>query len=76
MPDVVLGSPEGKGDRAGSLHVVSLGRGGEIVLAFDGIVDGDGPDLRGQSGGIHDGIDRVASALERRRALHRFAQLT
>lgn len=47
MPDVVLGSPKGKGDKAGSLDVVSLGREGEIVLGFGGhvIVDGDGPDL-------------------------------
>lgn len=47
MPDVVFGPPKGKGAAAGSLDVVSLGRGGEIVLAFDdvGLVDGDGPDL-------------------------------
>lgn len=47
MPDVVLGSPKGKGDKAGSLDVVSLGREGEIVLGFGehGIVDGEGPDL-------------------------------
>lgn len=47
MPDVVLGSPMGRGDGAGSLDVVSLGKEGEIVLGFGeyGIVDGDGPDL-------------------------------
>lgn len=47
MPDVVLGRPEGSGGSSGSLHVVSLGREGEIVLAFDDIVavDGEGPDL-------------------------------
>lgn len=47
LPDVVLGPPFGGGDAAGSLDVVSLGRSGEIVLAFDdfGLVDGPGPDL-------------------------------
>lgn len=47
MPDIVLGPPHGRGDRAGSLDVVSLGREGVIVLAFDdiGLVDGPGPDL-------------------------------
>ena len=45
-PDVVLGSPEGGGN-AGSLDVLSLGREGVIVLAFDdiGLIDGPGPDL-------------------------------
>lgn len=46
MPDVVLGPPEGRGSNAGSLDVVSLGRGGSIVLAFErDLVDGPGPDL-------------------------------
>lgn len=46
MPDVVLGAPRGSGANAGSLDVVSLGRGGSIVLAFDrDIVDGPGPDF-------------------------------
>ena len=47
MPGIVLGPPKGKGTGAGSLDVVSLGAGGEIVLAFGdfGIVDGPGPDL-------------------------------
>ena len=47
MPGVVLGPPDGAGSDAGSLDVVSLGTGGEIVLAFDGmqIVDGPGPDF-------------------------------
>jgi len=41
----VLGPPRGK-PGAGSLHVLSLGVGGEIVLGFGGsIVDGDGPDF-------------------------------
>ena len=47
MPGVVLGPPQGKGANAGSLDVVSLGKDGTIVLAFDDIelVDGPGPDL-------------------------------
>jgi hypothetical protein len=47
MPGVVLGLPEGAGDRAGGLDVVSLGTQGSITLAFDRapIVDGPGPDF-------------------------------
>jgi len=47
MPDVVLGPPDGKGVFSASLEVVSLGVGGEIVLAFGArsIVDGPGDDL-------------------------------
>ncbi len=47
MPDIVLGPPQGAGDRQGSLHVVSLGTGGEIVLSFGAraIVDRPGVDL-------------------------------
>lgn len=46
MPDVVLGPPVGAGDRQGSLDVVSLGVGGEIVLRFGRVaIDADGPDL-------------------------------
>lgn len=47
MPDIVLGSPEGKGEAGGSLDVVSLGDEGVIVLAFTdfGLVDGPGVDL-------------------------------
>lgn len=47
MPGVVLGPPRGTSGADGSLHTVSLGIGGEIVLAFDppGICDGPGPDL-------------------------------
>lgn len=46
LPDVVLGRPQGGGNQ-GSLDVLSLGREGSIVLAFDGrgLVDGPGPDL-------------------------------
>jgi len=47
LPGIALGPPQGKGRDSGSLDVVSLGAGGEIVLAFGelGIVDGPGPDL-------------------------------
>jgi hypothetical protein len=46
-PCIVLGGPEGGGDMAGSLDVLSLGSGGEIVLSFEDVelVDGPGPDL-------------------------------
>ena len=46
-PTVVLGSPEAPGTGGGSLDVLSLGKQGEIVLAFTdyGLVDGEGPDL-------------------------------
>ena len=46
LPDVVLGPPIGGGCCAGSLDVLSLGDGGEIVVGFDvAIVDEDGPDF-------------------------------
>ncbi len=47
MPDVVMGAPHGAGETQGSLHVVSLGNGGVIGVAFDGnaIVDGPGVDF-------------------------------
>jgi len=47
LPDVVLGPPHGGGEQAGSLDVLSLGKGGSIVLGFEpyAIVDGDGADL-------------------------------
>lgn len=47
LPDVVLGSPEGAGELAGSLDVLSLGEGGSIVLEFydHPVVDGPGDDL-------------------------------
>lgn len=47
MPGVVLGPPQGKGTGAGSLDVVSLGVGGEVVLGTGEleIIDGPGPDL-------------------------------
>ncbi len=47
MPGIVLGPPQGGGETKGSLDVVSLGKGGEIVLSFEpnAIVDGPGTDL-------------------------------
>ena len=46
FPDIVLGPPQGRGENAGSLHVLSLGQAGAIVLGFDrDIVDGPGDDL-------------------------------
>lgn len=46
LPDVVLGPPFAV-EGGGSLHVLSLGDGGEIVLELTdiGLIDGDGPDL-------------------------------
>jgi len=47
LPDVVLGPPSGRGELQGSLDVLSLGKGGSIVLGFGalGIADGDGADF-------------------------------
>lgn len=47
FPEVVLGPPRGLGTEAGSLDVLSLGVGGEIVLDFADrpIIDGPGPDF-------------------------------
>lgn len=47
FPEVVLGPPRGLGTNAGSLDVLSLGVGGEVVLDFGAraIVDGEGPDF-------------------------------
>lgn len=46
MPDIVLGPPQGAGDLRGSTDAASLGRGGEIVVAFGrAIVDGPGDDF-------------------------------
>ena len=47
FPEVVLGPPGGEGRGAGSLDVLSLGVGGEIVLDFGErtIEDGPGPDF-------------------------------
>jgi hypothetical protein len=47
MPEIVYGPPRGGGCCQGSLDVVSLGNGGEIVVGFGEtvIVDRDGPDF-------------------------------
>ena len=47
LPDVVLGPPDGRGELSGSLDVLSLGKGGSIVLGFGerAIIDGEGPDF-------------------------------
>jgi len=46
LPDVVLGPPRGGGEFSGSLDVLSLGAGGEIVLELGEVaVDGPGADL-------------------------------
>lgn len=47
FPEIVLGAPQGNGLDAGSLDVLSLGRGGIIVLEFTDMAlrDGPGPDL-------------------------------
>jgi hypothetical protein len=47
LPNVVLGPPSGKGTGGGSLDVLSLGKGGSIVLTFEqfAITDAEGPDL-------------------------------
>ena len=46
LPDIVLGPPQGAGSNAGSLHVLSLGNEGSIVLEMDHVIqDGDGADL-------------------------------
>jgi len=47
LPKVVLGPPAGSGTDHGSLDVLSLGKGGSIVLGFEplAITDGPGPDL-------------------------------
>ena len=47
FPDIVLGSPHGTRGGGGSLHVLSLGERGSIVIEFTdlGIIDGPGADL-------------------------------
>jgi hypothetical protein len=47
LPGIVLGPPAGKGNEAGSLDVLSLGKGGSITLGFEhhAIADLAGPDL-------------------------------
>ena len=46
LPHIVLGPPHGAGAGMGSLDVLSLGRGGDIVLELGLLlVDGPGVDL-------------------------------
>lgn len=46
LPEIVLGPPEGGGASTGSVDVLSLGQGGEIVLGLGvPVVDGPGVDL-------------------------------
>jgi hypothetical protein len=47
FPEIIYGDPKGGGEIRGSLDVLSLGMGGEIVVGFggNGIVDGDGVDF-------------------------------
>jgi hypothetical protein len=47
LPDVVLGPPSGGGTEHGSLDVLSLGNGGQILLGFGtyAIADGKGADF-------------------------------
>jgi hypothetical protein len=47
FPGVIYGEPRGGGVVNGSLDVLSLGAGGEILVGFGGnsIVDGPGPDF-------------------------------
>jgi len=48
FPELVFGPPRGAGESAGSTdHVVSLGDGGSVTLAFGdrAILDGEGPDF-------------------------------
>jgi hypothetical protein len=47
FPTIVYGPPVGAGTLSGSLDVLTLGGGGEIVVGFGGnaIVDGPGPDF-------------------------------
>ncbi|WP_235880185.1 cell surface protein [Polyangium aurulentum] len=47
FPEIVYGEPLGQGTTGGSTDVLSLGRGGSIVVGFGGnaIVDGAGPDF-------------------------------
>ncbi|MFO0591914.1 MAG: hypothetical protein U0441_30485 [Polyangiaceae bacterium] len=46
-PEIIYGEPQGKGTHAGSTDVLSLGKGGTIVVGFGGsdIANGDGPDF-------------------------------
>ncbi|MEI7892644.1 MAG: cell surface protein [Myxococcales bacterium] len=45
LPDIVLGPPEGGGGIKGSLDVLSLGNGGVVTVAVEGLVDLPGADF-------------------------------
>jgi len=47
FPEIIYGDPLGNGDTSGGLDVLSLGRGGSLVIGFgtSHIVDGEGPDF-------------------------------
>ena len=46
-PGIIFGPPQGAGDYMGSLDVLTLGMGGEIIVGFgnEGIADGEGADF-------------------------------
>jgi len=47
LPEIVLGAPLGGGASGGSVDVLTLGDGGQIILEFTdrGLIDGEGVDL-------------------------------
>jgi hypothetical protein len=47
LPGVIYGEPRGGGLKTGSMDVLALGAGGEIIVGFGGnsIVNGEGPDF-------------------------------
>jgi hypothetical protein len=47
LPEIVLGPPRGRGKLEPSDHVLSLGKGGKIILEFvdNEVFDGEGPDF-------------------------------
>ncbi len=46
LPGIVMGPPDGYGDAAGSVDVLSLGRGGHVVVELgQDVVDGEGADF-------------------------------
>ncbi len=66
MPQIVLGPPKGSGDDDGSVDVVSLGKGGEIVLSFDPsiIVDRPGVDFVVFENAFYAGLDHSRPFVE------------
>jgi hypothetical protein len=66
MPQVVLGPPEGYGELAGSLDVLSLGVGGSITLSFEAnpIIDGPGADFIVFENAFFAGGDRTQPFVE------------